>query len=331
MIAVLLFIVAPLVAASSGDWIKSKRADANDEFIFRVDLQRLNLNQLESHFWAVSDPTSQRFRKYLSSEDISGIISPATNDVDKVFEWLSCAKVLPFNELRSEHVMKTGELYCYPSIYKDFIYVKGSVGSVESQFQVELMEYHLRVGERWDMAKDLMLVRAEEGSVTSLIPESLRSVVTRVHGISELPPIDAMVTSASGSKRGRSHHRTHKDGDASNTEPMAREPGEQIVPSIIWKTYGLDALLPLNASLLLGNTSCAEFQDEEFLQTDVAKFETLFGLPAVKVDIIGSNNGGYFGEGSLDTEYLTGTAPGLGVTWIGVPWGSSFASGMLST
>ena len=256
------------------------------------------------------------------------MISPSADQLTQVVEWLHCNQLLSFTELKkssdNSNVLD-GEIICYQSIHKDFIYIKSTVRTMEIFFNVELSEYHFHpsdgvdLGEYSRYARSLSLIRAEptsEKEAASLVPANLHSIVSRVYGITELPPIDALFAK----------HRIDRRGQDTNAI-QAREPGDQITPPVIWKTYGLDTILPLNSSLLLGNTSCAEFQDEEFLQTDVTKFESLFGLPDVKVDIIGANNGGYFGEGSLDTEYLTGTAPGLGVTWIGIPWGSSFTSG----
>lgn len=332
MIAFLiLFLVLPLVIASSNNgWSKKKRADAENEFVFRIDLIIRNVNHLETLFWQISNPDSPSFRKYLSSDEISAIIAPSTNKFGQVIEWLTCSKLLPFSELKQNSTsennkFKDREIICYQSIYKDFIYVKSTVSTIEKFFNLQLSEYNLQNNDRNLVPTEVTLTRADTVDATLLIPANLHSVISRIYGITELPPLDTLLTSATASGLYRKHRRGH------DVATQAREPGDQITPPVIWKTYGLDAVLPLNASLLIGSASCAEFQDEEFLQTDVAKFETLFGLADVKVDIIGANNGGYFGEGSLDTEYLTGTAPGLGVTWIGIPWGSSFTSGSCDT
>jgi hypothetical protein len=46
----------------------------------------------------------------------------------------------------------------------------------------------------------------------------------------------------------------------------------------------------------------------------VSAFQAAYKLPSVTVDVLGPNSGGYFGEASLDTQYIT--ASGRGVrTW----------------
>jgi len=326
-IALFTVFLFPLVVTGNPNWIKTKRANADNEFIFRIDLIHKNLDQLEARFWATSNPKHSMFRKYLSSDEISDMISPSLDQFNQVINWLHCSRLLPFSELKMNNNMKSSEkrnipdreILCYQSIHKDFIYIKSTVRMIETFFNLELSEYHFHATNE----NDMILIRTEDP--ISLVPSHLQSIISRVYGIKELPPIDALFASASGTHRGK-HQRINEHKDLAI---QAREPGDQITPFVIWKTYGLDTILPLNSSLLLGNMSCAEFQDEEFLPSDVTKFESMFGLPEIEVDIIGANNGGYFGEGSLDTEYLTGTAPGLGVTWIGVPWGSSFVSGSL--
>ena len=58
----------------------------------------------------------------------------------------------------------------------------------------------------------------------------------------------------------------------------------------------------------------AAFEQAEFVPADVAHFQTNFSLTLEPVQVNGPNNGGYFGEASLDTQYIFSTGSGV-ETW----------------
>lgn len=58
----------------------------------------------------------------------------------------------------------------------------------------------------------------------------------------------------------------------------------------------------------------AAFEDAEFKPSDVAQFQKDYNLTDVVVSILGPNNGGYYGEAGLDTQYIFSTGSGI-PTW----------------
>jgi hypothetical protein len=58
----------------------------------------------------------------------------------------------------------------------------------------------------------------------------------------------------------------------------------------------------------------AAFEDAEFLPSDATTFQTFQSeckLPKAALEVVGPNNGGYFGEAGLDTQWITASARGV--------------------
>ena len=55
----------------------------------------------------------------------------------------------------------------------------------------------------------------------------------------------------------------------------------------------------------------AAFEDAEFKQTDVDAFQKYYDLPSAKINVVGPNSGGFFGEAGLDTQYITASGRGV--------------------
>ena len=51
----------------------------------------------------------------------------------------------------------------------------------------------------------------------------------------------------------------------------------------------------------------AAFEDAEFRPADVLQFQQDQNLTVTKMSVLGPNSGGYFGEASLDTQYIFAT------------------------
>jgi tripeptidyl-peptidase-1 len=60
----------------------------------------------------------------------------------------------------------------------------------------------------------------------------------------------------------------------------------------------------------------AEFEQEQFYQSNIDVFNGKFGYPKQTVRVLGPNNGGYFGEGNLDLEYINTLASGVETWWV---------------
>jgi hypothetical protein len=74
MIAFILFaIITKLVAVFGKDtapWIKSTETNSLGSLTFRLELFKQRLDVLESLFWQISDPKHEKFRQYLTKNEI---------------------------------------------------------------------------------------------------------------------------------------------------------------------------------------------------------------------------------------------------------------------
>lgn len=60
----------------------------------------------------------------------------------------------------------------------------------------------------------------------------------------------------------------------------------------------------------------AEFEGEQFYQSNIDAFNTRYGLANNTIEVSGPNKGGYFGEGNLDLEYIQSIAASATTWWI---------------
>ena len=69
---------------------------------FTIAIRQQNIDSLKAAALAVSDPTSQRYSKFLSQEEIDTITGPAPDDLVKVTKWLTSRGVTSFSVKRHE-------------------------------------------------------------------------------------------------------------------------------------------------------------------------------------------------------------------------------------
>ena len=67
-------------AVSANGWSKSAVASPKDLVHFHLALPQRNLDVLESKFWAVSNPDSEEYGQFLSTEEIQSIVSPTWSE-----------------------------------------------------------------------------------------------------------------------------------------------------------------------------------------------------------------------------------------------------------
>lgn len=89
-----------------------------------------------------------------------------------------------------------------------------------------------------------------------------------------------------------------------------KEPGDEITPPVIRAKYNI-----IDKG---GRTSMsqgfASFEDAEFRQEDLNQFLQTYNLTAITIGVVGPNDGGYFGEATLDSQYILATGEGV-PTW----------------
>jgi len=87
--------------------------------------------------------------------------------------------------------------------------------------------------------------------------------------------------------------------------------GDQIDPNVIAAQYKSPPPTDQRPGFGKHSQAVAAFEDAEFKPSDVAQFQADYNLTAIKVQVIGPNNGGYYGEASLDTQYIFSTGSGI--------------------
>jgi len=90
-----------------------------------------------------------------------------------------------------------------------------------------------------------------------------------------------------------------------------KTPGDEITPPIIREYYNVHDKVNGESKSSQG---IAAFEDAEFKQTDLELFLKTYNLTSLTIDILGPNDGGYFGEATLDTQYILATGENI-KTW----------------
>jgi tripeptidyl-peptidase-1 len=179
------------------------------------------------------------------------------------------------------------QVACEFSIHRDYVLIRTTVARAEVMFNVTLTPFERTLNGTFGSQT------IYRSATPPVLAAPMAPFVDFVHGISDFPPPPL--------------HRMRST--------VAGTPGDKVDPSVLKKQYGITATGSASSSV-----SCAEFEHEQFKQADVDDFADTFSLPRQTINVVGPNNGGYEGEGTLDVEYLIGTAPGLNVTFWSIPW-----------
>lgn len=91
-------------------------------------------------------------------------------------------------------------------------------------------------------------------------------------------------------------------------------PGMDEDPSTIASRYQVPSSPVIAPSTFA--VGVAEFEGEQFYQSNIDAFNARYGYPNNTIQISGPNHGGYFGEGNMDLEYIQTIAAGVPTWWI---------------
>eukprot|EP00949_MAST-11_sp_MAST-11-sp1_P001914 g1914.t1 len=232
--------------------------------------------ELERTLLEISSPASERFRQYISHEDIEKMCQPVAGAHDAVREW-------------ARSTLGEGRHSVQLSKHGDFVHVKAPVALFEMAFGREFALYK-RTGFRFKLSEEEM---RDVPGAEAFIPSNLQKFVRAIFGLTDFYPTPSRASAASA------------------CHDFA---GEQIDPNIIQKQYR--ATGRGNFSKGKHSQGVAAFEDAQFVPSDVAKFQKDYHLPSVPVSVIGPNNGGFFGEASLDTQYIFSSGGGVDTYFI---------------
>lgn len=263
----------------SNGWIQADRlTDPKTFMTVRFALQKAEPAALEQALLSISDPTSAGFRQYLGDAEVAQLVRPRAGAAEAVESWV--------------HSMMGEDSQVERSKHGDYISVSSTAAGVKQAF-VGLID---NVASFQHEAATKSVVRAvtpPSSTPTSLVPSALKDHVSAVLDLIELLPVPPRQKLAS-----------------------MGQPGDTILPQILHKQYGmLD-----DPEAIGGRTETSQgvamFEEAEFRQTDVTAFQNAYDLPNVEFQINGPNDGGYFGEAGLDTQWITATGRGVPSWWI---------------
>jgi tripeptidyl-peptidase-1 len=106
-------------------WHLVSRASKFQKMNLIVAVKQQNLAELEKKFWAVSDPKSPEWQKFMSAEEIGAIVKSKDSDMAKVMDWIKSSVSADVK------VQKTA----------DAIEVRGSVADAEALFNTEVYSF----------------------------------------------------------------------------------------------------------------------------------------------------------------------------------------------
>lgn len=160
----------------------------------------------------------------------------------------------------------------------DMIDVTAPADKIEQMFGVKLQTYtHPR--------KKHSILRALSDPV---VPASARSFVRAIFGLYEFLPVPMR------------KHKVQKLG--------CDFKGDIIDPNVLASQYKFENVTGGRSRISQG---VAAFEGAQFTQTDVDAFQKAYNLPPVQIEVKGPNNGGYFGEAGLDTQYIAASGRGV--------------------
>lgn len=215
--------------------------------------------EVEAAFWARSTPGSPLFRKFLTKEQLRGVVGASDADVKRVVARLEALGERP----------RIAPMRDYVSF--DTACDSASVGAL---------------GFNRACATDARF------GLSHVADREIASSVKAAHAV---PHTEAL--------------RRHR--------LRGEFPGENQSPTTIRSRYHIpDANITQSTNTT--TQAVAEFEGEQFYQANIATFSTRFAPGGVEqlVDVVGPNNGGYFGEGNLDLEYISALAPGTTTWWV---------------
>jgi tripeptidyl-peptidase-1 len=237
---------------------------------------------LEDAFWAISTPGNPLFRRFLDLDQLKELLAPRPGTVGKVV-----------SILEAEGAQEI---------------VQGRTG--------EVLFASLPANHRWIQAASQAVINKRRQYTPSELSREVEAFTVPAFADSHGKP--AKLEPQSGVTR--SAGRRAAEVTEGKKRIHAQVPGMNVGIYTMRYHYSVPWEAMQNnskaAEQFQYSHAVAEFEGEQFYQSNVAAFNAKYPpLPTNPIiNVSGPNNGGYFGEGNLDLEYIGGMAPGV-VTW----------------
>ena len=173
-------------------------------------------------------------------------------------------------------------------------WVKKHLGEPSSSVFISKHEEFMHVATTLQKARSAFAINkddltASKKSGTTIVPISLTPYVYAIFGVFDTQP--------QSSRRAKFN-------------VTGQFKGIDITPQILYKQYNMGPS-DVGGKSDKNSQGVAAFEDAEFKQTDVDAFQKYYKLPSVKINVVGPNSGGFFGEAGLDTQYITASGRGV--------------------
>ena len=265
-------------------WVASSVPPSPEETVsIRVLLVQPRVAELEASLQRVSDPRSPTYGQHLKPEEVASLVALPAEQLSAALAAFECGTV---------------PALCTLSVHRDSFLLRTTVTHAESLLSVTFRSFVHPSGEG-----TTTLLRSTDSPV---LPVAAAELVDFLQGVVDFP-----------SPRLRHRVSSSSSSSSAGKGASASQPGSDVDPSVLRKQYGVSSG---TSSVGRGSVSCAEFEGEAFKQADVDEFTSFYAIPEQGVNLVGPNNGGYYGEGTLDVEYLIGTMPGLNTTFWSIKW-----------
>jgi len=262
-----------LVAGAQGWYATSTKVDHLERATIRLALRSASKSALGDVFETVSDPKSSRYRKFLTDEEVAHLVEPPPGTLKAVTDWVSSQLGEGAQVEQNRH--------------GDGLLVSATRRSLLQAFAGHIVNFTSFQHADSPGRREVRAVAVDGASPSSVVPSALLPHVWAAFDLVDLLPVPVR-----------------------RRERLGADPGDKVEPPVIHNQYNLT-----ESECIGGRTgtsqAVAAFEQAQFLPTDVAAFEKAYGLPEVVFQVDGPNNGGYYGEAGLDTQYIVTTGRGV--------------------
>ena len=276
---VLLLSLFLTVKASQNGWIQTNNIGVSTiQHRLTFWLKPIDETALYKEIDTISNPKSLRFRHYITDDAITKLVQ--SNGLEPLKTWLNTQTHHPFTIELSKH--------------QDYAFVFLNVNDVSNLFG-QLTTYQQETHTIHRLASGV------EPSKNH-VPTELQSHVNAIFGLTDFYPL------------------------VKNLRPQAKEQaqdgicsqfkGKTIDPAVLQNQYNSTPYTGQRPGYGKHSQGIAAFEQAQFLPADVAEFQSNFSLGNEVIEVIGPNKGGYYGEASLDTQYIFSIGSGVKTSFI---------------
>jgi len=281
-----------LATSKSLDWRKQGPSSPSHPVSLLIHLKHTKdqVEELEKHFWSVSDPDHEDYGKHLTKDQVTNIVAHPEAKIREIIQWLSTGSATNVNV----------------GAHRDSIKFTMKVKDVERMFGTTMHTFEHR------HRHTVVLQRATSHYS---VPDTLSTSIELVSGLLQLPDFERL-----GANKADDNDKDQKKSGATKIDASwptdCQGCNGKTTPGVLGARYSFPAP---TASDPPSTLAVAEFQGQVWDQSDLNDFSKKCGLNfnvtvnhengtvapgnACKIPILGTE---FCGEALLDIEYAKG-------------------------